>query len=186
MSLAGLRRLFDGLAVLGVLAPWVLAPCVLAVAGCAEIGLGTGVAPVDPNAAPGFNQVVARFVSGQDVDVIEVRSLDPQPMRAAELVLADGSRMPAYSIDVDSSPTRTTLAQAGTATITTPTGMQPMGQGQLRRVTTLVGQNASAALIRPDDPIAYRHIWRTAHVDVRLGDGPGARIVTLPAPVPLD
>ncbi|HWK45573.1 MAG TPA: hypothetical protein VNT30_12690 [Stellaceae bacterium] len=162
----------------------------IGLAGCAEIGFGTGVAPVDPNAAPGFNQVVARFVSGQDVDVIEVRSLDPAPMRAADLVAADGTRMPAESIDVEASPTRTTpfdpTGIGGIPTFNSAIGMQPIAPGQPQRVTTLVGQNASAALIRPDDPASYRRSWRTAHLEIRLGDGASARIVTLPAPAPLD
>jgi hypothetical protein len=135
----------------------------------ALLALGACAAPAVPgDLAPRFGEVKARFLTGQDVDVIEVRALDAVPIRAAALILPDGTRVPAEQVDADASPTRPQAPAIG------------LGNAS----TTFVGQIASAALIRVPDPPAYRQGWKAAVVEVTMGDDAGRRTERLAAPPP--
>ncbi|MDB5361549.1 MAG: hypothetical protein JWO51_2846 [Rhodospirillales bacterium] len=142
--------------------PIILA-ALLALAGCAA-------PPVSSDTAPRFGEVKARFVTGRDIDVIEVRALETSAIRSAVLVLPDGTRVPAEQIDADASPNL-------------PDQFAP-AVGRASSSTTLVGQIASVALVRLPDPPAYRLGWKSAVIEVVLGDGPGRIRQSLPAPPP--
>jgi hypothetical protein len=142
--------------------PIVLA-AVLALAGCAA-------PPVSSATAPRFGEVMARFVTGQDVDVIEVRALETSAIRAAVLVLPEGTRVPAEQIDAEASPSL-------------PDQFAP-AVGRASSSTTLIGQIASVALVRLPDAQAYRAEWKSAVIEVVLGDGPGRIAERLAAPPP--
>jgi hypothetical protein len=136
----------------------------LSLAGCAA-------PPVSPDTAPHFGEVKARFVTGQDVDVIEVRSLEVSAMRSATLVMADGTRVPSEQIDTDNAPQFAAPPILPIVGVTSST-------------TTLVGQIASVTLIRLPDPPAYRKAWQTAKIEVVLGDGAEQIRETEAAPAP--
>jgi hypothetical protein len=131
---------------------------------------GCTAPPVSPNAAPRFGEVKAQFISGQDVDVIEVRALETSAIRAATLVMADGTKVPAEQINAEASPSLPPTAIAGVG-LSVPS-------------TTLVGQIESVALVRLPDPPAYRQAWQHAVIEVTLGDGPGRTEERLAAPPP--
>lgn len=143
--------------------PIIVLTGLLGLAGCTA-------PPVSPDTAPRFGEVKARFVTGRDVDVIEVRALEASAIRSATLVMADGTRVPAEQIDAQDSPDLPPgiINSVGLATST----------------TTLVGQIASVALIRLPDPPAYRQAWKSAAIEVTLGDGPGRITERLVAPPP--
>ncbi len=142
----------------------VILAALLGLAGCAA-------PPVSSETAPRFGEVRARFVTVRDVDVIEVRALDTQAIRAVTLALRDGTRVPAEQIDADPSPTLP--------------GPLMTGVGLASSSTTLVGQIASVALVRLPDPPAYRLGWKNAVIEVVLGDGSGRIDQRLAAPPPL-
>jgi hypothetical protein len=142
-------------------------PIVLA----ALLGLAACTAPpVSSSTAPRFGEVKARFVTGQDIDVIEVRALETSAIRSATLVLPDGTRVPAEQIDAEASPSL-------------PDPFAP-AVGRASSSTTLVGQIASAATVRLPDPQAYRLAWKDAVIEVVLGDGAGRIEQRLAAPPP--
>lgn len=135
------------------------------------LGLAACAAPpVSSGTAPRFGEVKARFLTGEDIDVIEVRALDTGAIRQAVLVMADGSRVPAEQIDAEASPTL-------------PDPFSP-AVGRPSSSTTLVGQIASAALLRLPDPTLYRLGWKGAMIEVILGDGAGRITERLAAPPP--
>lgn len=142
---------------------WIAAVSLLALAGCAA-------PPVSSATAPRFGEVKARFVTGQDVDVIEVRALETSAIRAATLVLPDGTRVPAEQIDADASPNL-------------PDQFAP-AVGRASSSTTLIGQIASVALVRLPDAQTYRAEWKSAVIEVVLGDGPSRIAERLAAPPP--
>lgn len=131
---------------------------------------GCTAPPVSPNTAPRFGEVKARFVTGRDVDVIEVRALETVALRHVTLVMADGTRVPTDDIEAESSPDLP--------------GPILTGIGMPQSTTTLVGQIASVALLRLPDPPAYRLGWKSASIEVVLGDGPGRIEERLAAPAP--
>jgi len=140
---------------------WASLALLLLMAACAA-------PPVPADLAPRFGEVKAHFIKGQDVNVIEVRALDAVAIRGAVLIMPGGARVPAEQINADRSPSL-------------PQG--PInGIGLNTTDTTLVGQVASAALIRLPDPPAYREQWKQAVIDVTLGDGPSRRTERLAAP----
>ena len=121
--------------------------------------------------APGT--ITARFVPGGLADVIVVSTVDRLPLRAAALVMPDGERIPAYSIDVDPHPA--TEQVPGQATLLSTPGMP--------RQSAWINTMASTALIRLPDPVQYAKNWRRSRVELRLGDpGSGERAETLAAP----
>jgi len=131
---------------------------------------GCTAPPVSPDAAPRFGEVKARFITGRDVDVIEVRALETGAIRAATLVMPDGTRIPAEQVDAEGSPSLPPPIVTG------------IGLGGTS--TTLVGQIASVALVRLTDSAAYRQAWKGAVIEVTLGDGPGRFDQKLAAPPP--
>jgi len=143
--------------------PILLLTVLLGLAGCMA-------PPVSSSTAPRFGEVKARFVTGQDVDVIEVRALETSAIRSATLVLADGTRVPAEQIDADASPTL-------------PDAFAP-AVGRASSSTVLVGQIASVALVRLPDAQAYRQGWKDAAIEVVLGDGSSRIAERLAAPPP--
>ena len=143
--------------------PIVILAGLLGLAGCTA-------PPVSPDTAPRFGEVKARFVTGRDVDVIEVRALEASSIRSATLVMADGTKVPAEQVDAEASPDLPSNTVNGVG-LTTST-------------TTLVGQIASVALIRLPDPPAYRQAWKSAVIEVTLGDGPDRISERLAAPPP--
>ena len=114
--------------------------------------------------------LLARFVTGRDVDVIEVRALESRAIRSAVLAMPDGTRVPAEQIDAEASPSL-------------PASLPPT-VGYASSSTTLVGQIASVALVRLTDAQAYRVGWKGASVEVVLGDGADRIEQRLPAPPP--
>lgn len=159
----------------------------LVLAACGpEAGLGSGPAPLPTQS------VSASFTPGDVADVIDVRAVDPQPMRTAELVAPDGGKIAASSIDVIRSPQTATGQflqndpfhgiQAGNIG-TVPTLNAEANatlRGEARLLTTV-----SQASIPLADPVAYRRDWRNYRL--RLGFGPAggnlvAREIAAPAP----
>jgi hypothetical protein len=108
-------------------------------------------------------------------DVIVVTTTDRLPLRSAALVAPDGEAVPAYSLDVLSSPV--VVAPPGEeALLLTP--------GAPKRVTR-VDAMFSTALIRLPDPERYAKSWPNWRVLLRLGDpGAGERAMLLRAPAP--
>ena len=147
-----------------------------------------GAPPERRSDVPDYGEVKVLFALGQDVQVINVRSLDRLPITAAVLVLPDGERVPAYSIDQVSNPSFTNrLTLGGTPNdVAAIGGGAPMlaGPGAPERKTTLIGQIASVGLIRVPDMAVYRQDWKAAKVEVHLGLAPDDRVETLPAPQP--
>jgi hypothetical protein len=164
-------------------------PRSLAIAAVLLLGLaGCSAPPVPADLAPEFGEVKARFVTGRDVDVIEIRALDAQPIRMATLVMPDGSQVPAEEIQTTTNPSQTNLATRDPAISTgagfaAPTGPF-FGPGVERSTTTLVGQIASVALIRLPEASAYRKAWQAASIEVAMGDGAARRTERLTAPPP--
>jgi hypothetical protein len=137
---------------------------VLFLAGCGE---GT-VPPGGP-----LDHISASF--GALNDVVVVSAVDRLPLRSAVLVDPDGERIPAYSLDVSSSPS-----------VAVSIGEQAMRQtpGSPYQVTNMNAMVATA-LIRLPDPTRYAKTWQQWRVEVTLGDpGSGGRDLTLPAPAP--
>ena len=123
--------------------------------------------------APPVESVTARFEALSDVIVVTAR--DRLPLRSAVLVAPDGERVPAYSLDVTSSPiVAPSLGEQ--ALMATP--------GAPRSVTRIEIM-ASSALIRLPDPNRYAKNWPEWRVELQFGDpGSGERAVTLNAPKP--
>lgn len=137
---------------------------------------------------PDYGEVKVLFALGQDVQVINVRSLDRLPITAAVLVLPDGERVPAYSIDQVANPSFTNrLTLGGQSSDVAAIGAgAPMlaGPGAPEHTTKLIGQIASVGLIRVPDLEAYRQDWKASKVEVHLGLAPDQRVEVLPAPQP--
>ena len=153
----------------------------LALAACAA-------PPVRRADIPDFGEVKAVFAQGQDIQVISVRALDRLPLTGAVLVLPDGERVEAYSIDQQKNPSlsdRTSLATTGSNVIGVGGGVPLLtGPGMAQSTTTLIGQIASTALIRLPDLAAYREIWSGSKVEAHLGFPPDQRTEILRAPQP--
>jgi hypothetical protein len=145
-----------------------LALLLLLLAACGASPSGDG-----ETAAAGPGDLRAYFQQGGLANVIVVHAANWRPLRSAALVTSDGERVPAYAIDVESSPTeQNPLMQR----------LESMAPGQPRPVTR-VNLMVSTALIRLPDPVRYAREWRGWHVEAVLGDpGAGRETVTLPAP----
>ena len=83
------------------------------------VGLGLALAacaapPVRRADLPDFGEVKASFALGQDIQVINVRALDRLPITSAVLVLPDGDRVTAYSIDEQKDPSYSNQISLGT------------------------------------------------------------------------
>jgi len=132
-------------------------------------GCGEGTVPLG---AP-LERITATF--GALSDVVVVTAVDRLPLRSAALVDPDGQRVPAYSLDVSSSPSvEPSIAEQ--ALMQTP--------GMPHEVTH-ADTMAATALIRLPDPTRYAKTWQQWHVELQLGDpGGGEQDITLPAPSP--
>jgi hypothetical protein len=127
-------------------------------------------------------QVHASFPKGGLVDTIEIDAVDRLPLRAAELVSADGRATPASHIDVTASPTVATgqrvagdpwqnaLAGRGSAAVLTMPNAQAGAalQGEQQLLATV-----STADIPLPDPVAYRRDWRKYRIRLTFGTLPG-------------
>ena len=157
------------------------------------LGLGLVLAacsapPVRRADIPDYGEVKVLFELGQDVQVINVRSLDRLPITEAVLVLPDGERVPAYSIDHVDNPSFTNqLTLGGQSNDIAAIGAGApsfAGPGLPAPRTKLIGQIASVGLIRVPDMETYRQDWKTAKVEIHMGQAPDDRVETLPAPQP--
>ena len=135
------------------------------VAACADKGAPWGGPPTE--------SATARFDALSDVIVVNVT--DRLPLRSAALVAPEGERVPAYSLDVSSSPV---VAPSQEAAIF-------MASPGVPRQVTRNGVMSSTALIQLPDPTRYAQGWRDWRVELRIGDpGDAGRDVILPAPKP--
>jgi hypothetical protein len=115
----------------------------------------------------------ARFEGLSDVIVVSV--VDRLPLRSAALVAPDGERVPAYSLDVRSSP-RVAPSQADTIFMASP--------GVPRQVTRNDVMSSTALILLPD-PSRYAKGWHDWRVELRIGEpGDAGRDATLAAPKP--
>jgi hypothetical protein len=138
---------------------------ILFVAGCADGDEPWRGAPVQ--------SASASFEALSDVIVVSV--VDRLPLRSATLVAPDGERVPAYSLDVQSSPI-VAPSQAEVIFMASP--------GVPRQVTR-VDVMSSTALIQLPDPTRYAKGWHDWRVELRIGEpGDAGRDVTLEAPKP--
>jgi hypothetical protein len=119
--------------------------------------------------------LTARFERGGLVDVIVVTAIDRLPLRSAVLVVPEGERTPAYSLDLTNSPVdQPPLGEA--VLMATPGSLRPV---------TRINAILSVARIRLPDPVNYGNIWRQSRIELHFGDpGGGERDMTLPAPAP--
>jgi hypothetical protein len=132
-------------------------------------GCGEGTVPLGEP----LERITATF--GGLSDVVVVTAVDRLPLRSASLVDPDSQRIPAYSLDVSSSPS-VEPSIADQAMMQTP-GMPH----QVTHVDTMV----ATALIRLPDPTRYAKTWQQWHVELQLGDpGSGEQDITWPAPAP--
>jgi hypothetical protein len=135
----------------------------LCVVGCAD----------EPWRGAPAESVSARFEGLSDVVVVNV--VDRLPLRSAALVAPDGERVPAYSLDVSSSPV-VAPSQENIIFMASP--------GVPRQVTRN-NVMSSTALIQLPDPTRYAIGWHDWHVELRIGDaGDAGRDVVLDAPKP--
>ena len=146
-----------------------------------------GAPPVRPADVPNYGEVKVLFAVGQDEQVIHVRALDRLAIAGATLILPDGDRIPAYSIEQLKNPSFSDRSSLGapTSDVTAVGGSVPLltGPGVAQTTTTFIGQIASVALIRVPDLRLYRQIWQDAKVEVQLGVDPSdRRTELLPAP----
>lgn len=140
-----------------------LACSLLLIAACADEDAPWGGPPTE--------SATARFDALSDVIVVNV--IDRLPLRSAVLVAADGERVPAYSLDVSSSPV---VAPSQEAAIF-------MASPGVPRQVTRIGVMSSTALIELPDPTRYAQGWRDWRIELRIGDpGDAGRDVTLAAP----
>ncbi|HEV2336731.1 MAG TPA: hypothetical protein VGS13_14605 [Stellaceae bacterium] len=152
-------------------------------------------APPSASPDPG-NQLRASFPKGGLVDTIEIDAIERLPLRAAELVSADGRTTPASHIDVTASPTvstgqrvagdpwETALAGRGSAAVLTMPNAQT--GAALRGEQQLLATVATADIALPD-PVAYRRDWRKYRIRLTFGTPPGemeTREIAAPEPPP--
>jgi hypothetical protein len=162
---------------------WMIVPCLAVLAACTE-------AP-PPAAAPPPG-VTASFPPGALANVVQVRALDPLPLRTAELVAPDGTTTPASSIDVSANPTaiagQTAFKDPWRTSSLGPNGLNPMPDATSDPTVNSQHQlllTVSIAQIAPPDPVAYRRDWQS--YKIRLGFvGSGHQLETrdIPAPEP--
>lgn len=127
-----------------------------------------------PQVEPAFGQVTARFVASRDDQVIDVSSLGSRAISSAELVLPDGTRTAAFSIDSVRDPEWDGTAEppgAASSTINSSTAV-------------LSGVIASVAHIRVTHPADYAAAWQQARIALRFGFGADATSELIAAPPP--
>lgn len=162
---------------------WTILSCLALLAAC------TDAPPPAAAPAPG---VTASFPPGALANVIQVKALDPLPLRTAELVAPDGTTTPASSIDADANPTMLAGQHAFKDPWRTsslgPNGLNPMPDATVDPTVYSEHQllmTVSTAQIAPPDPVAYGRDWQS--YKIRLGfAGSGHQLETreIPAPQP--
>jgi hypothetical protein len=171
------------LALLAVLLPLFL------IAGC-EGGGAPPSGPLGPTEG-----LRAGFPKGGLADTIRVDAIERLPLRAAVLVVPDGTAVAANSIDVVDAPRfatgqwvagdpwRNALAGSGAAAALLPhpeIGAALQGQQQLLATV-------STAEIALPDPVTYRRDWRKYRIRLTFGTPPGeteTRNIAAPEPPP--
>lgn len=158
-------------------------PCLLALSGCSG-----GPPPAGPP-VPGIR---ASFPAGGVTGVIEVDALDPQPVRAVDLIAPDGTATPASSLDVQANPVtiggQRSIADPWRASMLGSNGVNPLPVGSLDPAVESRDQlllTRSIADITLPDQVAYRHDW--ANYKLRLsfaGAGNQLDVRDIPAPAP--
>jgi len=161
----------------------------LLIAGC-----DAGALPPEPPEAN--QQVRVGFPRGGLVDAIAIDAIDRLPLRAAELVAADGTTVRASNIDVTASPTfatgqwvagdpwRNALTGGGPAAVLTMPNAQAGAALQGREQLLATVSNTEIAL---PDPVAYRRDWRKYRIRLTFGTPPGeseTRVIAAPEPPP--
>jgi hypothetical protein len=146
-----------------------------------------------PPAAP-VAQLRVGFVGSGVADTIRVDAVDRLALRAALLVVPDGTTVPASHLDVAASPSvaigqfvagdpwRSALGGASTpAPLLTPqAGAALAGQEQILAMV-------SSAEITLPDPVSYRRDWRRYRIRLSFGTPPGeleTRDIAAPPPPP--
>jgi hypothetical protein len=139
-------------------------------AACGQVRHAGQEAGPDWGALPP-HEISARFVPGGLANVIVVSVTDWRPLRRALLVSPDGTRVPAYSLDVEASPVQDGPIPAGNA--------PSLG---LSQSVTRSGDVVSTGLIQLPNPAVYAKTWQQWHIEVAIGDGGNRHEMTLPAP----
>jgi len=130
---------------------------------------------------------VARFVPGDEVNVIQVFVSDRQPLRGADLIGPGGAVIAADSIEARQGggslqPSFRPSIGGAIGVAPAPGAYGPLAPGGSQTVST--GQIEATASIRLSDPEAYLKDWRYWQVRLRIGDPPNVNVLSLPAPQP--
>jgi len=162
----------------------------LLIAGCED---GGALPPGPPDASA---QLRAGFPRGGLADTIRVEAIDRLALRAAVLISADGTAVPASNIDVADSPRfatgqwvagdpwRNALAGGGSAAALT---MQQAQAGAALQGEQQLLATVSTAEIALPDPVAYRRDWRRYRIRLTFGTPPSeteTREIAAPEPPP--
>jgi hypothetical protein len=164
--------------------PLLLAAAAL-LTGCADYGAPGGASD------GGAGSATARFVPGNDVNIIQVTLTGRLPARAAELVGPDGTVQPAQSINTDrvasrgygyGGPTFGLGVGGGSGGFGSGIGLSfPLGSSS---ETVSSGDIVSNAFIPLPDPLRYRQTWQAWRIRVQVGDPPNQSTLELAAPQP--
>ena len=174
-SRSGTGAAVTGTAVAGLGA---LMPAVLLLAACQQTPAILCATP------PHILDIHAAFTPSRDDQMIDVTVQYRQAITAATLVMPDGTRTKAESVDTEADPSESTdrAFDAGNAPVTA--GLDQPLSGAMTETTTVIGQVSSAAHIRVPDPADYAADWKKAHIVVRFGLGEDAFTQEIPAPTP--
>lgn len=177
------------------------APASAAVPAAAPGGTEPGSSPPEPSPPPlppGPAAPTATLHVGFAgiVNTIEVSAVQPQPLRAAALVMPDGTLVPANYITVSANPRIMTgqwvLSQPWNAAVNSENALAalalPEGQtsAALRSDQQLLAM-VSRAELPLTDPVGYRRDWRDWRVRLTFGTPPGqleTLVIAAPEPPP--
>jgi hypothetical protein len=132
--------------------------------------------------------ITAGFSRGGVANVIYINALDSLPLRAANLVAADGTTTPSSYLNVDAAPQST----GGQAAFDDPYRNSLLGTNAMSPLTnqaTVRSENrlllmVSKAEITLADPVAYRRDWQTYHIRLTFAGGAEPDVREIPAPAP--
>jgi len=147
-----------------------------------------------PASGPPATAARVRVGFGGLVDTIEVNAIERLPLRAAELVSADGEATPSGPITIDSSPRFATGQWNASNSWKDPvTGNNALAALTLRNAQAgaalqaqeqLLAMVSNTQILLPD-PVAYRRDWANYRVRLTFGTPPGAvETQEIPAPTP--
>ncbi|HWD57931.1 MAG TPA: hypothetical protein VG308_06610 [Stellaceae bacterium] len=163
---------------------WMILPAIVGLAACADGGPPPQLVPTP--------SVRAGFPPGGVADVIRVDTVDPLPLRVAELVAPDGTATPSRSLNVEANPRTigggSTIADPWRTSLLGANGNDPLPAGAVAaayRSESQVLLTTSTADIALPDPVAYRRDWTTYRIRLSFG-APDNRLDVreLPAPQP--